>query len=52
MFAGSRLERREHVDLPRWAKAAEWLCWPRLAALALYVGYGFISQRCLPSLEE
>lgn len=38
MFAKSRLERQAGMDLPRWAKAAERLCWLLLAGLILYVG--------------
>ena len=38
MFAKSRLERQAGIDLPRWARVAEWLCWLLLAGLILYVG--------------
>lgn len=42
MFAKSRLERQANVELPGWAKAAQWACWLLLASLTLYVGSTFI----------
>lgn len=43
MFARSRLERQANVELPGWAKGAQWVCWLLLAGLFLYVASTLIS---------
>ena len=39
MFAKSTLERQARMAQPRWAIAAEWVCWTMLVALTGYVAY-------------
>jgi hypothetical protein len=37
MYAKSKLERQAKVAQPKWAVAAEWVCWLMLIGLILYV---------------
>jgi hypothetical protein len=45
MFAKGRLERRAHEGQPRWAVAAEWLCWLMITALIVYVALPLLLRR-------